>query len=210
MKKFNTFSEALLVTLNPKSDSVGPVEQCPCQQQDMMSAAAQDVLKNLGGDVMQPDDDVGEAGEIQADGDDNGGVELECTGDGLRVKFNGMEIVLPSTVIDAIKSHTDEGSEDSEGKEGEGSDNDDDDDDDVEVSGSASPDVAKKMFGAVEDDDDDDDEDDAKPVTESKKVKEDKKGKKWTPPWLKNKKDKDEPESKNSCSCKPKFGKAKK
>lgn len=113
MKKFNEFSEALLVTLHPKSDSVGPVEPCGCQQQDMMSAAAEDVLKNLGGDVIQPDDGIGDYGENQADGigdyaEDAEGVELECTGDGLRVKFNGLEIVLPKNVVEKIKNHVEQ------------------------------------------------------------------------------------------------------
>jgi len=110
MKKFNKFSEALLVTLHPKSDSVGPVEPCAAPQQDMMSAAAEDVLKNLGGDVIQPDDGIGDYGENQADGigeygEDADGIGLECTDDGMRVKFNGLEIVLPNEVIEKIKNH---------------------------------------------------------------------------------------------------------
>jgi hypothetical protein len=119
MKNFNAFSEALLVTLSPKSDAVAPVEACPCQQKDMLSQTADDVLKNLGGDVVQPTDGIGEYGDIQADGigeyadgigeyaeeGEEGDVDLECTDDGLRVKFNGVEIVLPKNVVEKIKDH---------------------------------------------------------------------------------------------------------
>lgn len=202
MKKFNEFSEALLVTLNPKSDSVGPVEQCPCQQQDMMSAAAQDVLRNIGGDVVQPDDGVGEAGEIQADGDAVGGengVELECTGDGLRVKFNGLEIVLPKDVVEMIKNHegedydpnaditSDEETEETEEGESEESE-------ETEENESEETEETEES-----DEDDDNVFESLKPVTESKKAKK----AKSTPPWLKNKGEKDK-EDKKECPCKSK------
>lgn len=106
MKKFNQFSEALMVTLHPKSDAVAPVEACPCQQKDMLTQTADDVMKNLTG-VTQPTDDVGDYGEVQSDGDvaDESGIELEDTEGGLRVKFNGMELVLPVDVIEKIKAH---------------------------------------------------------------------------------------------------------
>jgi len=201
MKKFNTFSEAILVTLHPKSDAVAPVEACPCQQRDMLTQTADDVLKNLGGDVVQPDDGIGQSGDIQADGigeyaedgseGTDGDVELECTGDGLRVKFNGIEIVLPKNVVEKIKSH--EEHEDTE---------------------TPAEEEAEHTEDGSETEDEDNTETTEEPedntVTESKKSK---KTKKWTPPWLKNKDkddDKKDSDKKSGCNCKGKFGKAKK
>jgi len=185
MKKFNEFTEALLVTLKPESDSVAPVEQCPCQQKDMMSQAADDVMKNLGGDVIQPTDGIGEYGDNQADGigeyadeGEEGDVDLECTEDGLRVKFNGIEIVLPKNVIEKIKNHVEheEGEtpaeEETEHEETSSETEDTDDSND-------SDDI-------METEDNEEDEDKDKTVTESKKSKKAKKSK-WVPPWIKNK-----------------------
>jgi len=121
MKNFNSFAEALLVSVVPKSDSVGPVtgdSECPCQKQDMFSQNAEELLNSI--NPIQPDDDVGEQGELQSDSEsteDSSGIELECTEDGLRVKFGGMEVVLPKSVVEKIKTHVEH--EDSETPEQE-------------------------------------------------------------------------------------------
>jgi len=129
MKNFNQYMEALLVAVKPQSDSVGQVSPCdagaePEMPKDMMSAAADDVLRNLG---IQTDDDVGEMGEIQSDGEmtegEEGGVSLECLGEeGLKVNFNGMQIVLPRNVVDMIKGFepSEENAEGAENEQSEG------------------------------------------------------------------------------------------
>lgn len=120
MKKFNEFAEHLLITANPpESDSVGPVQTqaCPCKAKDMLTQTVDDVL----GNIQQPTDGIGEYGQIGGDGigdyskdgvgeygTEEGGeasdVDLECMGEqGLKVKFNDMEILLPKRVIDKIK-----------------------------------------------------------------------------------------------------------
>ncbi len=123
MKKFYDFSEALILSVKPASDAVGAASPC-CGKPatDMFSTTAEDYMKNiLGGgndnaDVIQPDDDVGEAGEVSADSESS--VSVECMGEeGLRVKFNGMEFVLPVEVVEAIKNS--EGSEADESEEHE-------------------------------------------------------------------------------------------
>jgi hypothetical protein len=120
MKEFNKFVEAILITAQPQSDSAGAVEpSCPCQQRDMFSQATDkfmDTLNPSDDQEIQPEDGVGETGEIQ--GDEQSDVELECMGEqGLKVKFNGMEILLPKNVVEQIKEF-----ESGEGEgEGEGS-----------------------------------------------------------------------------------------
>jgi hypothetical protein len=120
MKNFNAFAEALLVTTaQPESDSVGPVspDTCPCQAKDRLTQTVEDTLGTLGSPV-QPDDEVGEYGEIDGEAMeplDGDGVELECLGDeGLIVKFAGTAILLPKNVVEKIKTF-----EPSEGEEGE-------------------------------------------------------------------------------------------
>jgi hypothetical protein len=118
MKNFNSYLEQLLVTITPQNDTPVPSDDVEEKPTDMFSTAADDIMKNLGmndatdgEDVIQPDDNVGETGEIQ--GDSN--VELECMGEsGMRIKFNGMEMVLPKNVIDAIKSYESESTDESE------------------------------------------------------------------------------------------------
>lgn len=123
MKEFYKFSEALLLSVKPSSDAVAPAEPCSCQKPDGFTSAANDYVKNvLGGgeETVQPDDNVGETGDIEFSSESSGGVELECMGeDGLKIKLNGMEIVLPKDVVEAIKNY--EGSESEEHKEHEDS-----------------------------------------------------------------------------------------
>ena len=110
MKKFNDLCrEALFITsMKPDSDTASPAgqSQCPCQAQDGFSKTVDDFMSQ--NNMVQPTDDTGETGEIDGDSqDDTSNVELECTGDGLRVKFNGVEIVLPADVVQKIKDHSD-------------------------------------------------------------------------------------------------------
>jgi len=110
MKKFNDLCrEALFITsMKPDSDTASPAgqSQCPCQAQDGFSKTVDDFMSQ--NNMVQPTDDTGETGEIEGDSqDDASNVELECTGDGLRVKFNGVEIVLPADVVQKIKDHSD-------------------------------------------------------------------------------------------------------
>jgi hypothetical protein len=110
MKKFNDLCrEALFITsMKPDSDTASPAgqSQCPCQAQDGFSKTVDDFMSQ--NNMVQPTDDTGETGEIEGDSqDDTSNVELECTGDGLRVKFNGVEIVLPADVVQKIKDHSD-------------------------------------------------------------------------------------------------------
>jgi hypothetical protein len=126
MKQFNTLAEALLVTAaKPESDSVGSV--CPCQSQpkDMLTQAAEDAMGKMGG-VTQPNDDVGEFGEVEGDLGDNmeamdgDGVDVECMGEeGMIVKFSGTAILLPKNVIEKIKAYEPEESEETEGDNSE-------------------------------------------------------------------------------------------
>jgi hypothetical protein len=111
MKKFYNYTEQLLLTVMPKSDSVGAVDhEVEEKPTDMFNTSAEEILKNIGGDTVQPDDKVGEMGENQSES--AGGVEIECMGEeGVKVKFNGLEMLLPPNVVEAIKSHqTEEGS----------------------------------------------------------------------------------------------------
>jgi hypothetical protein len=119
MKKFYDFSEALILSLKPESDVVAPATQCD-KCDDMFSTTANDYIKSITGgdeDVVQPDSDVGETGEIES-GSETSGVELECMGEeGVKVKVNGMEFLLPKMVIDAIKSFESEPHTDTETEE---------------------------------------------------------------------------------------------
>jgi len=190
MKKFNEFSEALLVTLNPKSDAVAPVEACPCQQKDMLTQTADDVMSNLGGgEPIQPDDGIGEYGDNQAEGDESAdGVELECTDDGLRVKFNGVEIVLPKNVVDKIKDHVEH--EESETPAEEEAEQTEGDDENAELD-------QEETEEEEEESDEKKDDNVFESLTEAKK--------KNLPPWLKNKgKDKEDKDDKKECKCKSK------
>jgi len=153
MKKFNQLcTEALFITtVKPESDSAGPVTPttCPCKK-DNFSQAVDSFMGQQDGSEIQPTDGIGETGEIEGDSEEStssSNVELECTEDGLRVKFNGIEIVLPTDVVQQIKDHmeheatetpeeeteehTDSEAEDTEGKTEESEDDDDDDDKDT-------------------------------------------------------------------------------
>ena len=128
MKDFNKFVEAIFITTQPQSDTAGAVEpSCPCQQKDMFTKSTDSFMDTLNTDndqEIQPDDNVGETGEIQADGETSD-VELECMGEqGLKVKYNGMEILLPRNVVDQIKGFeavekAEEGESEAETEEGE-------------------------------------------------------------------------------------------
>lgn len=108
MKKFNDLcQEALLITsIKPEADTSGAIQPVT-NPKDMFSQTVDQFLtKQSSDDLTQPTDDVGEFGETQSDETDtNTDVQLECTPDGLRVKFNGLEIVLPKSVIEKIKAH---------------------------------------------------------------------------------------------------------
>jgi len=111
MKKFNKLcTEALFITsLKPDSDSAGPVSPtaCPCTK-DNFGKAIDDFMGSNQDTFSQPTDGIGETGEIEGDSETEtttSDVELECTEDGLRVKFNGVEIVLPKDVIQKIQDH---------------------------------------------------------------------------------------------------------
>ena len=104
MKKFYNYTEQLMLTISPKSDSVGAVDhETEEKPTDMFNTAADDIMSNFSDDTVQPDENVGETGENQSES--TNGVDLECMGDeGVKVKFNGLEILLPTDVIEAIKS----------------------------------------------------------------------------------------------------------
>lgn len=118
MKNFNQFMEAVLIAkVVPTSDAVAPVETCDScgnKPKDNFNAATDDFMKQMGfndevdaegtQDIMQPDDGVGESGEVESEGESTSNVELNCLGEeGLEVNFNGMKFVLPTEVIEAIK-----------------------------------------------------------------------------------------------------------
>jgi hypothetical protein len=154
MKKFNQLcSEALFITtVKPESDSAGPVTPttCPCKK-DNFSQAVDSFMGQQDGSEIQPTDGIGETGEIEGESEEStssSDVELECTEDGLRVKFNGIEIVLPTDVVQQIKDHmaheetetpseeteehtdSDSEAEDTEGTEGQTEESEEDEDDD--------------------------------------------------------------------------------
>lgn len=164
MKKFNTYAEALLLAVRPQSDAVAPVETDePEEVKDKMSMAADEVLQNLG---IQPDDNVGEYGNIESDSEaiDTDGIDLECLGEeGLRVKFNGMEIVLPKNVVEKIRGYSEEMGETSSEEENETKEHEDSESSEFEA--------GEQEATSDEDDkkEESENEDDEEKVEESKK-----------------------------------------
>ena len=122
MKKFYDFSEALILSLKPTSDAVAPATQAiEKKPKDMFSTTADNYIKDVIGDeeTVQPDDNVGEAGEIGSESSESN-IDLECLGEeGLKIKFNGLEFVLPVDVVEAIKGFKSEGSTEEEHEEHE-------------------------------------------------------------------------------------------
>ena len=118
MTKFDKYAEALmLTTAKPESDSTGPVSPCA---KDGMTQSVEDFMTSKGETMTQPDDDTGEYGSGCSECDSDSDVDIECMGDeGIIVKFAGTAILLPSDVIDAIKSFEGGTEEEGEGEEGE-------------------------------------------------------------------------------------------
>jgi hypothetical protein len=106
MKKFNNLcKEALLITsIKPESDTSGPIEPVTNSKDTFSKTIDQFLSQQSPDDSIQPTDNVGEFGENQSE-ETESDVQLECTPDGLRVKFNGLEIVLPKAIIEKIKAH---------------------------------------------------------------------------------------------------------
>jgi hypothetical protein len=178
MKKFNEFMEAVLIAkVVPTSDAVAPVETCDAcgntPQKDMFSNATDDFMKELGFEdnvegqenIIQPDDNVGETGEIESDEETStSNIELECLGEeGLQIKFNGLTFVLPKDVVEAIKGYeTDESAphEESETEEQH---------EQHEESETPEEEAAEHSEGETESNEDEEAEEEKKEVTESVK-----------------------------------------
>lgn len=190
MKKFNTLAEALLMSVSPQSDAVAPVTgstECPCQK-DQFSQSADEFMNSLSPEPIQPDDNVGEVGDIQSEGDgDSSGAEFECMGEeGMKIKFNGIEVILPRNVADELKAWMgDESEEGSEETSEEGSE----EGDEHEAEESPDEEKAEHAEGGSEESEEDDKEE---TVTEAKKK---------PPFWMKFKKGKGKDKGKG------KFGK---
>ena len=118
MTKFDKYAEALmLTTAKPESDSAGSVSPCA---KDGMTQSVEDFMTSKGETMTQPDDSTGEYGSGCSEGDTESDVDIECMGDeGIIVKFSGTAILLPSDVVEAVKSFESGGEEGGEEEGGE-------------------------------------------------------------------------------------------
>ena len=103
MKNFNTFVEALiLTTVKPESDSVAPVKQCGCDN-DNFTKVANDYLggeeQGGGEEVIQPDSDIGETGQEQ---EESGCKIEEDDGGGLIIRDGETEVRISPAAKDAL------------------------------------------------------------------------------------------------------------
>jgi len=128
MEKFNKYVESIILTI-PTSDSVGPVAKSePAKEigaiaKDGFSQTADDILNGTSAsdDTIQPDDNVGEFGEIEGGEQEECDCNIEATDEGLSIDFNGFKIVLPDGVREKLKTflNDEDGTETSESEESE-------------------------------------------------------------------------------------------
>ncbi len=114
MNKFNNFSEAVLKFVIPIEDQPEKNKEiCPCQLDDLFTTSTKDVL-NAYNDVIQPDDNVGISGDIQADvedtitGDSNLADIITKKIDGLKTELLAIIAQDSNTIEDDLEDETTE------------------------------------------------------------------------------------------------------
>lgn len=109
MKNFKDLYEAIILTTIPTSDSVGTVNKTEepekiCEPCDNFS---KNVADFLGNDITQPDDNIGEPGEIDSDEVQNSDDVTETEDGSISIKLSedGNELVLNAEVLAKIKAY---------------------------------------------------------------------------------------------------------